>query len=98
MAQIASYHVLELIAQNMNAHALGESLILPACQKIVSTMLENEAAMKISTITMSNDTVNWRILEMSSDIEKNVCDDKLQCSDFALHVDESTTLSTRRSS
>ena len=46
----------------MKAHTLGESLILPACQKIVSMMLGNEAAMKISKITLSNDTVNRRIL------------------------------------
>ena len=68
--QIASYHVSELIAQNMKAHALGESLILPACQKIISTLLGNEAAMKISKIILSNDAVNRHILEMSSDIEK----------------------------
>ena len=46
----------------MKAHTLGESLILPACQKIVSMMLGNEAAMKISKITLSNDTVNRGIL------------------------------------
>ena len=91
-AQIASCQVSELIAQNMKAHTLGESLILPACQKIVSTMLGNEAAMKISKITLSNDTVNRRIWEMSSDIEKNVCSNKLHCSDFALQVDESTDI------
>ena len=54
----------------MKAYALDESLTLPACQKIVSTMLGNEAAMKISKITLSNDTVDRHILEMSSDIEK----------------------------
>ena len=77
-----------MIAPIMKAHTLGESLILPACQKIVSTILGNEAAMKISKL--SNDTANRRILEMSSDIEKNLCGNKLQCSDFALQVDEST--------
>ena len=61
----------------MKAHTLGESLIFSACQKIVSTMLGNEAAMKISKITLSNDIVNRHILEMSSDIEKNVCGNKL---------------------
>ena len=55
-------------------------------------MLENEAAMKISKITLSNDSVNRRILEMSCDIEKNVCGNKLQCSDFALQVDESADI------
>lgn len=94
-AQIASYQVSEMIAQNMKAHTIGESLILPACKKIVSTMLGDEAAMKISKIPLSNDTVHRRILEMSSDIEKNVCGNKLQCSDFALQVDESTDITNK---
>ena len=88
-AQIVSYQVSEMIAQNMKAHTIGKLLILPACKRIVSTMLGDEAAMKISKIPLSNDTVHRRILEMSSDIEKNVCGNKLQCSDFALSVDVS---------
>ena len=83
-AQIASYQVSELIVQNMKAHTLGESIILPACKKIVSTMLGNEAALKISKIPLSDDTIRRPILEMSSDIEKNVSGNILQCSDFAL--------------
>ena len=94
-AQIASYQVSELIAQNMKAHTLGESIILPACKKIVCTMLGNEAALKISKIPLSDDTVRKRILEMSSDIEKNVSGNKLQSSDFALQVDESTDITNQ---
>ena len=48
--------------------------------------------MKISKITLCNDTINRRILEMSSDIEKNICGKKLPCFDFALQVDESTDI------
>ena len=32
-AQIASYQASELIVQNIKAHTLGESLVLPACKK-----------------------------------------------------------------
>ena len=99
-AQIGSYQVSELIAQNMKAHTLGDSIILPACKKIVSTMLGNEAALKITKILLSDDTVCKRILEMSSDIEKNVSGNKLQCSNFAMqgygvygHYQQGTTLS-----
>ena len=48
--------------------------------------------MIISKITLSNDIVCRRILEMSSDIEKNAGGNKLQCSDSALQVDESTDI------
>lgn len=94
-AQIASYEVSELIAKNMKAHTLGESIILPACKKIVETMLGNEAAMKISKVPLSNNTVHRRIVEMSSDIERNVCSNKLQYSNFALQIDESTDITNQ---
>ena len=74
----------------MKAHTLDESLFLPACKSIVSTMLGNEVAMKISKIPLSNDTVHKRILEMPSDIEKN--GNKLPSSNFALQVYESTDI------
>ena len=74
----------------MKAHALGESLILPVRKKIVKRMLGNEAAKEISKVPLSNNTVHRRILEMSTNIEKTVCSNKLQFSDFALQVDEST--------
>ena len=76
-AQIASYQVSELVAQNMKGHTLGESIILSACKKIVSTLLGNEAALKITKISLSDDTVCRRILEISFDIEKNVNGNKL---------------------
>ena len=94
-AQIASYKVSQLIAQNMKAHTSDESIILPACKNIVSTMLGNKAALKISKIPLSDDTVCRRILKMSFDIEKNVSGNNLQCSDFALQVDESTDITNK---
>ena len=86
-AQIASYQVSELIAQNMKAHTLGESLILPACKKIVR-MFGNEAAIKISKIFLSIDTVHRRNLEMSFDIEKNVFANKAQFIAFIRFINE----------
>ncbi|XP_029642487.1 zinc finger BED domain-containing protein 5-like [Octopus sinensis] len=47
-AQIASYQVSQLIAQNMKAHTIGEPLILPACKKVVATILGNETAKEIN--------------------------------------------------
>ena len=70
-ALITSYEVSKLIAQNVKAHALGESLILPLCKKIVKRMLGNEAAKEICKVPLSSDTVHRRILEMSTNIEKN---------------------------
>ena len=58
-------------------------------------MLADEATMKINKIPQSNVTVHMRILEMSSDVEKNVCGNKFQCSNFAQQVDESTYITNK---
>ena len=70
--QTMSYKVSKLIAQNMNAHTLRESLILPARKNIVKRMLGNEAAKEICKVPLSSDTVHRRILEMSTNIEKSL--------------------------
>ncbi|GFW97624.1 protein FAM200B [Trichonephila clavipes] len=38
-AQVASYEIDELIAVNLKPHNLAEEIILPACRKIVKTMI-----------------------------------------------------------
>ena len=56
-AQIASYEVSEMIAIKMKSHTLAESLTLPACKKMVKTMLGDDAEKQISKIPLSNDIV-----------------------------------------
>ena len=94
-AQIASYEVSEMIAIKMKSHALAESIILPACRKMVKTMLGDDAEKQLCKIPLSNDTVHRRIVDMSNDIQENVCNNKLQDSFFALQVDESTDITNK---
>ena len=91
-AQEASYLVAELVAKEMKAHTIAVSLILPACQVIVRTMLGSEAEGEISKIPLFNNTISRRISDMSNDIEANVTD-KLKVCEFALQADESTDIS-----
>ena len=49
-AQIASLEISEMIAQNLKSHTLGELIILPACRKMVKTMLGDEAEKEIKKI------------------------------------------------
>ena len=94
-AQIASLEISEMIAQNLKSHTLAELIILPACRKMVKTMLGDEAEKETKKIPLSNDAVRRRILALSADIEENVCRNKLKNSIFALQVDESTDITNK---
>ena len=59
-AQEASYLVAELVAKEMKAHTIAESLILPACQAIVKTMFGDEAEKEIKKIPLSDNTISRR--------------------------------------
>ena len=91
-AQFASIEVAETIAMKSKSHTLAESVILPACKKMVKSMLGVAAEKEISKIPLSNDTIHWRIVDLSKNIETNV-QKKLEGSKFALIVDESTDIS-----
>ncbi|GFV86351.1 BED-type domain-containing protein [Trichonephila clavipes] len=41
-AQVASYEIAELIAVNLKPHNLAEEIILPACRKIVKTIMVDQ--------------------------------------------------------
>ena len=90
--QVASYLVAELVAKQMKAHTIAESLILPACQAIVQTMFGAEAEKEINKIPLSDNTISRRITDMSDEIEANVTE-KLKDCEFALQADESSNIS-----
>lgn len=91
-AQRASIEVAEIIALKSKSHTLAESVILPACKKMVKSMLGENAEKELNKIPLSNDTIRRRILDLSENIEENV-QKKLKNSNFALTVDESTDIS-----
>ena len=57
----ASYEV-SLVAQNMKAHTIAESLVLPAAKTLVRNLIGDEAAAKLDNVSLSNDTVKCRVI------------------------------------
>ncbi|GFU53672.1 SCAN domain-containing protein 3 [Trichonephila clavipes] len=90
-AQVASYEIAELISVNLKPHNLVEEIILPACRKIVKTMIGGSADIDICKIPLSNDTIHRRVKDMSENIEQNTAK-TLANSNFALQVDETTDI------
>ena len=64
----ASYEVALLVAKNMKAHITGKSLVVPAAKILVKNVIGLEAAAKLETVSLSNNTVKNRIEEISFDI------------------------------
>ncbi|CAH2009715.1 unnamed protein product [Acanthoscelides obtectus] len=85
----ASYNISLLIAKSGKPHTIGEKLILPAVEEVLKTVLHKPASDIIKRIPLSNNTVERRIDEMSSDIERFLCN-YLQTTHFSIQLDEST--------
>ncbi|CAH1973218.1 unnamed protein product [Acanthoscelides obtectus] len=85
----ASYNISLLIANSGKPHTIGEKLILPAVEEVLKTVLHKPASAIVKRIPLSNNTVERRIDEMSSDIESFLCN-YLQTTHFSIQLDEST--------
>ncbi|CAH2005810.1 unnamed protein product [Acanthoscelides obtectus] len=85
----ASYNISLLIAKSGKPHTIGQKLILPAVEKVLKTVLHKPASDIIKGIPLSNNTVERRIDEMSSDIESFLCN-YLQTTHFSIQLDEPT--------
>ena len=80
-----------LIAKNMKAHIIGESLVMPAVKMLVKHAMGEEAATKLESVSLSNNTVKNRIEEMSVDIADQVISGvKDSKYGFSIQLDEST--------
>uniref|UniRef100_K7G2A6 DUF4371 domain-containing protein n=1 Tax=Pelodiscus sinensis TaxID=13735 RepID=K7G2A6_PELSI len=86
-AQEASYLVAELVAQKMKSHTIAESLIIPSCKIIVSTVIGKEAESEIDKVPVSNNTISRRVDNMSQ--HEDVLSEILKNTNFALQADES---------
>ena len=87
----ALYEVSLLVTQNMKARTIAETLVLPAAKALVKNQIGDEAAAKLDSVSLSNDTVKRRIQKMSGDIaEQIIAGVKDSKFGFAIQLDEST--------
>ena len=75
----------------MKAHTIAKSLVLQAAKAPGGNLIGDEAAAKLESVSLSNDTVKRRIQEMSGDIaEQVIAGVKNSKFGFAIQIDEST--------
>ena len=91
----ACYEVSLLVAQNMKAHTIADSLVLLAAKILFRNLIREKDATKLYSVSLFNDTVNRRIKEMSVDIASQVAASiRASTFGFAIQVDESTDATT----
>ena len=86
----ASYEV----ARKKKSHTLGEELILPCCKNIISLVFGEEVVEKLTSVSLSNNTIFRRITDMSFNILNQVVE-KIKKSTFgmyAIQLDETTDI------
>ena len=86
---LASYSISLLIAKAGKAHTIGKYSILPAIEKVITTVMHRDGHSIVKSIPLSNNSVARRIDEMASDVESTLCG-MLLSRKFAIQIDEST--------
>jgi len=90
----ASYIVALQVAKCMKSYSIAETLIKPCLVDVCYELFGHVAADKMKTLSLSNDTIQRRICELSEDIESQVTQ-KVRQSLFAIQLDESTDISNK---
>nr|XP_039259582.1 SCAN domain-containing protein 3-like [Styela clava] len=86
---IASFNISKLIAKTAKPHTIGEDLVLPAAKEIIETVMKQNSSSVLRAVPLSNNTVQRRIDEMSSDVLKQLVE-ILSVTKHSLQIDEST--------
>ena len=82
------------MATNKKPHTIAEELIIPAAKVLVKHVIGDEAVSKLNSVSVSNNTIQQRITEMSIDVKEQAIT-KVQGSKyrFAMQLDVSTDVS-----
>jgi hypothetical protein len=91
-AQEASYAVPEIMAIKTKSRAVPESVILPACCKMLCIMFWKEYEKEILKIPMSDNIISRRIQDMSQDAESQAVANVKEDDFFAIQFDEATDI------
>ena len=78
-----------MIARTGTPHTIGDKLILPCIKEVLETVICQSSTPVLSTVPLSNDTIQRRIDEMGDDVDSQLVH-ILSKTDHALQIDEST--------
>lgn len=88
----ASYLIAFKIAASKKPFSIAEELMKPYLAEMCSEVLGSSAGDKMKTIPLSNNTIEHRINELSTDIEDQLIQKVRESKWFALQIDESSEI------
>ena len=71
----AFYEIALIVTKIKKPHTIGEELIMPAAKVLVKHVIDDETALKLNSVSLSYSTIQWRITEMSTDINEQFLTD-----------------------
>ena len=89
-ATLASYLVAQCIARKMKPHTIGEQLVKPAAMDMARLVCGDVAAKKMQSISLSDNTIRSRIVDLSLDIKDQVVARMKKAGKWSYQLDEST--------
>ena len=89
----ASYMVASRIVRSKKAFTIAEELILPSAIDMCREIIGEAAASKLQIVSLSNDTITRRIVEMSNDIECQLLEKIKSSPYYSIQLKESTDVS-----
>ena len=81
------------IARSKKAFTIAEELILPSAIYMCREIIGEAAPSKLQIVSLSNDTITRRIVEMSNDYECQLLKKIKSCPYYFIQLDESTDIS-----
>ena len=88
---LASYHVAYNVAKSKKPHTIAEELIKPCVLQMTEDVVGKEASKKLELVPLSNNIIQSRIKDLSSDVlDKVIAEIKASSLKISLQIDEST--------
>ncbi|KRZ66163.1 Uncharacterized protein T10_5120 [Trichinella papuae] len=76
------------MAKKAQSYTIGEEIIIPAIKEVIETVMKKDSEPVLKCIPLTAKTVQRRIDEMASDVEKTLMSELQHCK-FSIQLDES---------
>ena len=92
LAVYSSYVASYQIAKQKKAHTIGEDLLMPVMKEVVKIMIGEKESKKLNAVSLSNNTVKRRIVDMSDDVLEQILIQVKESPFYSIQLDESTDI------